>query len=217
LNLEAFDRVAVFRKSRVAFNRVKKNANSTAVIALTRLENGLLLASTRTAKQGACRLDAASVVLSDLANFDWLLIVRDPYSRTLSAFLEKFQKESYVKNYGNFELSPDGFCNFLCWLKDGGLDADYHWNLQTAHIFLPLNAYTKIIRFEAFGPEFLRFLQDKDPSVDATFLGEATSVGAAHATRSDEKMNAFYNKESRKLVSELFDADFRILGYPFRD
>jgi hypothetical protein len=81
-------------------------------------------------------------------------------------FFGKFRTESYVKSYGSFELSPNGFHNFLCWLNDGGINADYHWSLQTAH---------------------------------------------------DEKVTAFYNKESRNLVSELFDSDFRILGYPFRD
>lgn len=216
VNLEAFHRVAVFKKSKVAFNRLKKNANSTAMIALTRLENGLLLGS-RTAKREACSLDTVSVLFSDLARFDWPLIIRDPYSRTLSAFLEKFGKELYIRKYGDFGLSPNGFYNFLCWLKDGGINANYHWNLQTAHIFLPLNCYTKIIRFETFGSEFLRFLQEKDPSINSDFLCEATRTGAIHATRSDEKITAFYNKESRKLVSELFDADFRILGYPIRD
>lgn len=109
VNLEAFDRVAVFKKSRIAFNRLKKNANSTAMIALTRLETGLLQKSRRTAKHDADRMDDASVLLSNFAKFDWLLIVRDPYSRTLSAFLEKFQQARYVENYGKFDLSPRGF------------------------------------------------------------------------------------------------------------
>jgi Sulfotransferase family len=217
VNVEAFDRIAVFRKSKIAFNRLKKNANSTVMIALTRLENGLLLNSTLTAKREASGLDDASVLFADLAHFDWLLIVRDPYSRTLSAFLEKFQKELYIRRYGKFELSSIGFLNFLCWLKDGGMSADFHWNLQTAHIFLPMSFYTRIIRFETFGSEFLRFLQEKDPAIDSDFLSEATSIGAIHATRSDEKVNAFYNTESKKLVSELFEADFRALGYPFKD
>jgi Sulfotransferase family len=174
VNLEAFHRVAVFRKSKVVFNRLKKNANSTAMIALTRLEQGLLLSSPRAAKHEACRLDAATLLFSDLAHFDWLLIIRDPYSRTLSAFLEKFEQESYIRSYGNFELSPNGFYNFLCWLKDGGMNADYHWNLQTAHIFLPVNLYTKIIKFETLDSEFLSFLQKKDPSIDSDFLMEAS-------------------------------------------
>jgi hypothetical protein len=97
------------------------------------------------------------------------------------------------------------------------MSADYHWNLQTAHIFLPLSRYTRIIRFETFGSEFLRLLQEKDPSIDSDFLSQASSIGTIHATRSDEKINAFYSGASKKLVSELFDADFRTLGYPFRD
>ena len=61
------------------------------------------------------------------------------------------------------------------------------------------------------GQNFLRFLQEKDQSIDSDFLSEASSIGAIHATRSDEKINAFYSKASKKLVSELFDADFRTL------
>jgi hypothetical protein len=213
VNIEAFDRVAVFKKNRIAFNRLKKNANSTAMIALTRLETGLLLKSPRAAKYDAVRMDDASVLHCNIAKFDWLLIVRNPYSRTLSAFLEKFQQERYVENYGKFDLSSRGFNNFLCWLKDGGLNADYHWNLQTANIFLPVNLHNNIIRFETFQTEFLQFLKKRNPSIDAGFLEDATSIGAVWATRSEEKVDTFYNPASRKIVSELFDADFRILGY----
>jgi hypothetical protein len=98
VNFEAFDRVAVFTKSKIAFNRLKKNANSTAMIALTCLETGQLLNDRRKAKHDANRMDSVSSLICDLSSFDWLLIVRDPYSRTLSAFLEKFQHESYIRS-----------------------------------------------------------------------------------------------------------------------
>ena len=214
VNFDAFDRVAIFKKSKVAFNRLKKNANSTATIALTRLETGRLLRSPRTAKYDADRMDSPGVLLCDLTDFDWLLIVRDPYSRALSAFLEKFKQERYIQTYGNFELSPAGFHQFLCWLKDGGLRADYHWNLQTANIFLPVTLHNRIIRFETFGSEFLSFLQEKDRSVDAQFLADATTRGGVWATNSAARVPTFYNASSRRLVSELFEKDFRILGYP---
>jgi hypothetical protein len=186
------------------------------MIALTRLENGLL-SNSRTSKRQACALDDLSTLAYNLSVFDWLLIVRDPYSRTLSAFLEKFRREDYIRNYGNFAISPDGFHDFLCWLKNGGLSADYHWNLQTAHLLLPINYYSKIIRFENFYSEFLSFLQQKNPSINANFLTECTKLGTRHATQSNSKIDIFYNKEARKLVSELFEVDFHALGYKFKD
>ena len=102
----------------------------------------------------------------------------------------------------------------MCWLKDGGLGADYHWNLQTANIFLPVTLHNRIIRFETFGSEFLSFLQEKDRSVDAQFLADATTRGGVWATNSAARVPTFYNASSRRLVSELFEKDFRILGYP---
>ena len=184
------------------------------MIALTRLETGQLLNSRMKAKHDANRMDSASSLICDLSSFDWLLIVRDPYSRTLSAFLEKFQHESYIRNYGRYDLSPAGFHRFLCWLKDGGLSADYHWNLQTANIFLPVHLHNRIIKFETFGSEFLSFLQEKDRSVDAQFFSEATIRGGVMATNSAAKVPIFYDRSSRRLVSELFEKDFRTLGYP---
>ena len=216
VNREALHRVAVFGRSKIVFNRLRKNANSTAMIALTRLENGLLLNS-RTSKREACDLDDFTALAYNLSVFDWLLIIRDPYSRTLSAFLEKFRREDYIRKYGNFALSPDGFHRFLCWLKNGGLSADYHWNLQTAHLLLPTNYYSRIIRFETFDPDFLRFLQDKNPSIDSKFLAECTKLGTPHSTQSHAKIDTFYTKATTRLVSELFEVDFRTLGYSFKD
>jgi hypothetical protein len=69
VNLEAFDRVAVFRKSKVAFNRLKKNANSTATIALARLETGLLPNSRRAAKHDADRMDSPRSLLLRSSTF----------------------------------------------------------------------------------------------------------------------------------------------------
>lgn len=50
-----------------------------------------------------------------------MVIVRDPFSRTLSAFLDKFRSPFFQRDFGPFDLTPEGFSRFLAYLEGGGL------------------------------------------------------------------------------------------------
>lgn len=168
----------------------------------------------RNAKDDYLKLSEVSTSrLEHLRHFDWLVIVRDPYTRTLSAFLEKFPKEEWQERYGKFEISKDGFYRFLVWLKeDGGLKRNGHWDLQSNQMFLPVNSYTTVIRFEKFEEDFYDLVSRLDPSFDRLIWRKFTEF-RARPTESAKKLDHFYEKKSRRIVSELFQKDFDQLGY----
>ena len=161
VNFDAFDRVAIFKKSKVAFNRLKKNANSTATIALTRLETGRLLRSPRTAKYDANRMDSPGVLLCDLTGFDWLLIVGTLFARSLS-IPGKIQTRAVHPNLREFRAFSGGLSPVFMLAQGWGPERRLSLEPANRELFLPVTLHNRIIRFETFGSEFLSFLQEKD-------------------------------------------------------
>lgn len=215
INTDALRRLAIFPRTGVLYNRVKKNANSTTMVALNALENGVML-NTTAAKKGATQWHHLRVQFMDLSRFKRLLIIRDPYTRTLSAFREKFRQQKYKERWREFELSPRGYLDFLLWLKDGGLDADPHWDLQMKSIAFPLKAYTHVLRFESLKETLFDFLRQCNDATSEDFFIESGRKGSLHATGSSGAVEEFYDQKSFRLVSELFEQDFLFLGYPFQ-
>ncbi len=215
INPGALGRLAIFPRIGVMYNRVRKNANSTTMVALNGLENGVLLDS-RSSKRSAIQWHHLRTQFMDLSRFKRLLIIRDPYARTLSAFREKFRKQKYKERWREFELSPRGYLDFLLWLQDGGLDADSHWDLQTKSIALPLKSYSHVFRFENLEETLFDFLRQCDATTPEEFFLESVRKGSRHATGSSGALEQFYGEESFRLVSEMFEKDFLSLGYPFR-
>lgn len=215
VNSAALRRLAIFPELGVIYNRVKKNANSTTVVALSALENGVL-SDSRSAKKNTVRWHQLKTQCMDLNQFKRLLIIRDPYSRTLSAFREKFRQDIYKQRWREFELSPRGYLDFLLWLKDGGLDADAHWDLQSKSIAFPLESYSHVLRFENLEDTLFDFLSQCRTTISEEIFLESKKRGTRHATGSSDAVEEFYGKASLQLVNELFQKDFSFLGYPIR-
>lgn len=215
VNLSALRRLAIFPKTGVLYNRVKKNANSTTMVALSGLEHGVMPDS-HSAKRSMIEWHHLRVQFMDLSRFKRLLIIRDPYTRTLSAFREKFRQQKYKDRWREFELSPRGYLDFLLWLKDGALAADAHWDLQMNSIAFPLKGYSHVLRFENLEEALLDFLKQCNTATTEEFFLESGRKGSLHATGSSGVIEQFYGKESFRLVSEMFEKDFLALGYPFR-
>lgn len=215
VNPSAFGRLVFFPRIGVMYNRVRKNANSTTMVALSNLESGVLL-DARSAKSSAIQWHHIRTQFMDISRFKRLLIIRDPYARTLSAFREKFSKQMYKDRWGKFELTPRGYLDFLLWLRDGGLNVDSHWDLQIKSIALPLKSYSHVFRFENLDYALFDFLRHCKATISEEFFVESVRNGSRHATGSSGVLNQFYGKESSRIVSELFEKDFLSLGYPFR-
>lgn len=151
--------------------------------------------------------------LRDLKNLHLFIIVRNPYSRVLSAFLDKLKKERYQKAHGTFDLTPEGFGDFLKWLENGGLTGDPHWDLQTKLMMVPLEKYDTVVRFETFSSSMRSFLEGRGLTVPAGALEEYYPSYRGRETNSSSKLTQFYTPERAEIVRRLYAKDFEALDY----
>lgn len=203
--------VAYFPRTRIAFNRLQKNGNSTAMSFLHYLEHG--------EHQGAGEAKALASHVSDLGvrgvfaltRAKRLVVVRDPFSHALSAFLDKFRSPGYQRNFGEFALTPEGFSGFLSFLDKGGLRANAHWAPQTDRILLATEKYDAVVPFSAFPTDFVDAMEQWVPGAHdkwSEFSGE--EIGGPPATHAGEKVAAFYNRDDMATVERLFQADLAV-------
>ena len=218
-NLRAVRRVAFFPRLGLAFNRVKKNANTSLMILLTELEAeaAVRAGAARPGAAGAPRMvtlfDLDAGDLARLDRFHWFVVVRNPYSRVLSAFLDKFRHPDWQRRHGAFPLTPDGFGAFLDWLERGGLTRDLHWNLQTRLMLFPPVAQDSVIRFETLRPGVQAMLEGCGIAAPAELLAERPASDRAKETAADVRLSAFYTPARAAQVARLHAADFAALGY----
>lgn len=204
-------RVVIDRDRRFLYNRVRKNANTFVTRFLYSAISGIAgqddNTMNRQAKRDLPNLSNTLVPLS-LAGYRSLLIIRNPHTRVLSAFLEKFRHDRYREAYGDFEPTPAGFETFIRWLEDGGLSKDPHWDLQTNEIAFDMSFFTDVIRFEAIGRDlpalFAALGYDSSMAHDEKFRKSS----APHSTRSDSLQDDFLKPGLKSRIERLYERDF---------
>ena len=221
VNLRAAKRVAVYPSLGLAYNRIKKNANTTVVMLLREMETGAIEGRKAAKSNSKNFLELSKVEIAELREACFFIVIRNPYSRVLSAFLDKFRNTDYQVRHGPFDLSPEGFDAFVEWLSDGGLDKDAHWDLQTKLMFLPLAKYDAVVRFENFEEDMGHLLKTRELSPPPDRLGSLNPGDTSKRTSSDSRLQDFYNQQVAAIVADLFAIDFHELGYsrdfPSRD
>ncbi|RST87539.1 hypothetical protein EJC49_04760 [Aquibium carbonis] len=213
INVGASRHVALYPRLRLAYNRIKKNANSSTVTVLTEIESGRRL-DDRPAKSASLHMQKASPLqVLKARDYHYFVIVRDPYSRVLSAFLNKFGKAEYQRRFGAFDLDRRGFRDFVAWLAKGGLDEDPHWDLQKKMLFMPLSRYDSVLTFEDYPHCFAGLLESRGIALPADVETTLAQVNLETRTRARSKMAAFYDEGIATLVRDLYEEDFDALPY----
>lgn len=213
VNWRAWKRVAVYPKLGLAYNRIKKNANTTVVMLLREMETGVV-ESRKTAKDNSPKIRDLSIPeILGVRKCFFFVVVRNPYSRVLSAFLNRFTDEGSRQRHGRFELNPRGFAAFVEWLKDGGLDKNAHWDLQTKLMLLPLEKYDFVVRFENFKPEMLSLLESNALTPPDGRLDGLYPTDTNKKTSADARLREFYTPRLIGIVADLYARDFDALGY----
>jgi len=95
--------MAFFPKLGLTLNRLQKNGSSTAVGFLYFLENGDQVEPNYAKEQTTHLSELGIAGVAKLLSTKKLVIVRDPYSRLLSAFLNKFRTRHYQQAFGPFD------------------------------------------------------------------------------------------------------------------
>jgi hypothetical protein len=213
-------RLAVFPRLGIVYNRIQKNANTTTMLLLDALEVGRLRSIPDSKGQHLLFYRSWLTGRFNLQGARYLVIVRAPHARALSAFLFKFRvmRHTAMARYGReFPVTPQGFHDFLIWLRDGALSRDLHWDLQLASLALPVEVFTDIVHIEHYEPEMRAFLA-KTRLAASGALGDidfATlrQLGSPHATRAQDRGEDFFTPATRQLVSDIYARDFAAFGY----
>ncbi|MAQ85939.1 MAG: hypothetical protein CMH12_22555 [Maritimibacter sp.] len=206
-------RVAIDPARRFLYNRLPKNANSTVTSVLRNAVGGS--ASQKAAKHAFTRPSRLSRAQVDaLDSYFKFVIVRDPYTRTLSAYLDKIVNRRRQakrplrlvgKRYGTDTPSFEQFCEYLAWT---GLYDDNHWAPQVDGLVLPFAQFDHVGRFEQLGTE-LNFVSER---LFGVAYDDPRQYGPA-STRAAELVDRHYTPKARSIVAKLYRKDFETFGY----
>ncbi|MEM7371120.1 MAG: sulfotransferase family protein [Bacteroidota bacterium] len=143
--------------------------------------------------------------------------VRNPYSRLLSAYLDKIAKQKpehqelmIQLGYGPFSekiLSFEEFVNAV--IDQPVLTMNTHWRTQYYATFQHGITYDFIGRFESFEQD-LRIAMDRIGIDMDTYY----QVQAGHATHASQKLDAYYTPDLAEKVYRKYLIDFEHFSYP---
>ena len=185
-------------------NRVPKAANSTVVTNLTRLKLGHDVPSEE-AKKISVRPGHLSG--ADMARFDEIFkftVVRNPYSRVLSAYLNKVVR--FPERCG--EIS---FAEFLQRLaaEPEFLYSNAHWVPQADLMLIPAKEFDFIGKVESLDRDLAEIKRRIRPDIK----DEITTAGPP-ATGASKKLREYYSDDSLiALVADIYRQDFTTFGY----
>jgi hypothetical protein len=226
MNLRDADlRCVVIPEHKVLYHRIPKNANSSLVSTMLNIFEGGELAERIEDKRYSKKViqNASELSLRDVESLDGFtkfLIARNPYDRTLSAYLSKVIKrfpklkpehplKQNIGAHGDGAAPPD-FESFCRYLAEGGLRDDPHWRPQHDYLVLPIARYDFVARLETIDTDFPRIVaQIASWREDKTLVGE----DAPHRTSAQSKRAQYYSDRSYAIVAELFARDFETFGY----
>ena len=140
-------------------------------------------------------------------------MVRNPYGRVLSAFLDKFREgDKHLAMYGKRVAARDGgqvtFRAFCRYLAAGGEAENAHWMRQTRILGL------------ADRMDYVGRLESLDADLEAIFarIGgaapDAVPRAGPPATAASKRLREYYDAECAALVEQVYREDFTRFGYP---
>lgn len=214
------DGVAVFPRLGLVYNRIRKSANTTMSAFLAELEYGAISSDPTVVKRSIRHpYDLGWSDAKRIPDYYSLLVVREPYARILSAWLNKLEgpAPAHFRRFPGYGLSgPEGFEAFVRWLDNGGLRAKRHWTPQADLLMQPVEKFSRIARVENLPHDIAGCLRDLglDPSpasrLDSPHKVEA---GTAKITKAADRLSAYYTDTSREIVGRLYRMDFEMFGY----
>ncbi|MCF3934663.1 sulfotransferase family protein [Acuticoccus sp. M5D2P5] len=159
----------------------------------------------------------AAVDVFTAPDFFRFCFVRDPFSRLLSAYLDKIagnkpQKKNILRHLGHDEDAIDTaidfatFVDVVCAQTAG--EMDLHWRLQTVETMIEDVRYHAIGRAESFDADF-RAILERIGVAPHDFL----RTEDRHRTDAGDKLKAYYTPALERRVAERFAADFDRFGY----
>lgn len=214
------DNVAIFPELRLAVNRIKKSGNTSLVMVLDDICAGANQTTTSAVKD---RRQIHAARFSDIARLRFyrtLVVVRSPYTRALSGYLEKVGfglRAGYAAYPGFGEISTDGFERFLLHLRANSRTNDRHFWRQSDLLFQPLENYSCVARLETIVDDMRGFLPVIGVAPDV-----AERFAVPHALERQEvgkitdsaRRGDLLSARAREIIEDLYAPDFDAFGYP---
>lgn len=137
-------------------------------------------------------------------------IVRNPYSRTLSAYLNKFAGKERKKGKFSRKLGLASDATFEQFVdaisRQDASEMDPHWRIQTVNIYCDLIRYDHFVKFEDYDAEF--------GAIVSRFFGEAPLRNVHKGdTGAGAKLVEYYTPAIADQVRHIYAADFDTFGY----
>lgn len=226
---ENISRVVFYPDYNIAFNRIGKSGNSSVIFYLREAINPpkSRQETYKEGKRAAMKIGKSLIELSrhrgELSRLDkisFFTVVRNPWTRTLSAFLDKIAngpEEKYGSIPGFGKNSREGFAAFVSFLGDGGLHANHHWKPQKDVLLLPASHFRSICRLEHLASELPQAL-----SATGLTLPTSDHLQQPHRIESDDpgkitnassRLAKYYSPETLDAIANLYAGDFALGRY----
>ncbi len=152
-------------------------------------------------------------VLKDFFVFSFF---RNPYTRILSAYLDKIQsnkvseKYHWVAKYMNMPNTMHiSFSDFISFLENGNLFQNAHWAPQTYICPFSIHDLNFVGKVESINTD-LSFIIKK---IFGENIHNETIMCDQHRQNANNKLKKYYDKKIAKRVHELYKTDFELLKY----
>lgn len=151
------------------------------------------------------------------SDFKRFCFVRNPYSRVLSAYLDKvvgneWERQRHLPMFGFAQDSRPNFVDFLRRLAEiPDRERDIHYVTQarlTGRVSGFVTEFTG--RFENFSLDF-HVLKEKFYSDNGG--DDYKEFGKHHSSDADRKVSLYYGDEERNIVKNIYATDFLAYGY----
>lgn len=223
-------RVVFYPEFRLAYNRIGKSGNSSILLYLHDAmvgEQAADAANYNERKRVAMEAGTDLLTLSRspkemgrLGDYVFFTVVRNPWTRALSAFLDKVAKgdcHKYALAGGFGEDSAEGFTAFISFLASGGLHHDRHWWPQRDMLLLPPSRYDHICRLENLADELPQALKHTGltlPPRDRLARPHSLEAGReGKITNASSRVKAYYTPATIEAVARLYAEDFSLGNY----
>lgn len=145
--------------------------------------------------------------------------IRNPFTRILSAYLDKFVHNKWERNKRLSDLGYNisnkfTFTQFLNYVNDQQRDSlDIHWIPQCYLLPENLKLLNFIGRFENFTKEWalvFRMIRTRSNNIDSN----TSSMDVVwHKTNANQLLKCYYTEECIQIVQSVYEEDFRLFNY----
>lgn len=144
-------------------------------------------------------------------------VVRHPYTRLISCYRDKFEREprgaGYRRKLRELGLQQGKRVTFADFLEAVGKQPQQsmnsHWRIQYYNVFLDMIGYDEIVRYEELPRRLPSLVAELYPAADA----DAILSRHRQEQSSDELVDRYFTSGLKSLAQNIYAKDFETFGY----